>query len=99
MDSTRPCAAALAAGKRHGAHLLQRRPRSRARLRAWQHGAFTKALLDAFGDPAADINHNGLISTTGLVRYVTNRVLALTDGRQHPGMEARFEATLFAVQR
>jgi len=66
---------------------------------AWQHGAFTKALLDAFGDAAADINQNGLISTTGLVRYVTNRVLALTDGRQHPGMEARFEATLFAVQR
>ena len=65
----------------------------------WQHGAFTKALLDAFGDAAADINQNGLISTTGLVRYVTNRVLALTDGRQHPGMEARFEATLFAVQR
>ena len=67
--------------------------------KSWQHGAFTKALLDAFGDAAADINQNGLISTTGLVRYVTNRVLALTDGRQHPGMEARFEATLFAVQR
>jgi hypothetical protein len=66
---------------------------------AWQHGAFTKALLDAFGDAAADINQNGLISTTGLVRYVTNRVLALTDGKQHPGMEARFEATLFAVQQ
>jgi WD40 repeat protein len=65
---------------------------------AWQHGAFTRALLDAFGDAAADINQNGLISTTGLVRYVTNRVLALSDGRQHPGMEARFEATLFAVQ-
>jgi WD40 repeat protein len=65
---------------------------------AWQHGAFTKALLDAFGDRAADINQNGLISTTGLVRYVSNRVLALTDGRQHPGMDARFEATLFAVQ-
>jgi uncharacterized caspase-like protein len=64
----------------------------------WQHGAFTRALLDAFGDATADINQNGLISTTGLVRYVTNRVLALSDGRQHPGMEARFEATLFAVQ-
>jgi uncharacterized caspase-like protein len=65
----------------------------------WQHGAFTKALLDAFSDAEADVNNNGLISTTGLVRYVTNRVLALTDGRQHPGMEARFEATLFAVER
>ena len=73
--------------------------RCHTRTQSWQHGAFTKALLDAFGDAAADINQNGLISTTGLVRYVTNRVLALTDGRQHPGMEARFEATLFAVQR
>ena len=69
------------------------------RTHAWQHGAFTKALLDALSDPAADINRNGLISTTGLVRYVTNRVLALTNGKQHPGLEARFEATLFAVQR
>jgi len=65
----------------------------------WQHGAFTKVLLDAFGDAEADLNRNGLISTTGLVRYVTNRVIALTDGKQHPGLEARFEATLFAVRR
>jgi uncharacterized caspase-like protein len=32
----------------------------------WQHGAFTKALLDAMTDPAADINRTGLINTTGL---------------------------------
>jgi hypothetical protein len=34
----------------------------------WQHGAFTKALLDAFNDPAADINHNGMISPTVATR-------------------------------
>jgi WD40 repeat protein len=62
----------------------------------WQHGAFTKALLDAFNDPAADINHNGLISTTGLTNYLTKRVPELTDGHQTPGMEVRFETTLFA---
>jgi hypothetical protein len=62
----------------------------------WQHGAFTKALLDAFNDPAADINHNGLISTTGLAIYLTKHVPELTDGHQTPGMEVRFDTTLFA---
>ena len=62
----------------------------------WQHGVFTKALLDAFDDPAADINHNRLISTTGLANYLTKRVLELTDGHQTPGMEVRFDTTLFA---
>jgi WD40 repeat protein len=46
----------------------------------WQHGAFTKALLDAFNDPAADINHNGLISTTGLESYLM-KARAGADGR------------------
>ena len=62
----------------------------------WQHGAFTKALLDALDDPAADINHNGLISTTGLESYLMKRVPELTDGHQTPGMEVRFDTTLFA---
>ena len=31
-----------------------------------QHGAFTKALLDAFDDPAADVNRNGLITPQAL---------------------------------
>jgi WD40 repeat protein len=62
----------------------------------WQHGAFTEALLDAFNDPAADINHNGLISTTGLENYLMKRVPELTDGKQTPGIEVRFDTTLFA---
>jgi uncharacterized caspase-like protein len=62
----------------------------------WQHGAFTKALLDALDDPAADINHNGLISTTGLENYLMKRVPELTDGKQTPGIEVRFDTTLFA---
>jgi WD40 repeat protein len=61
----------------------------------WQHGAFTKALLDSFNDPAADINRNGLISTMGLTTYLASRVPALTDGKQTPGMEVRFDTTLF----
>jgi uncharacterized caspase-like protein len=64
---------------------------------SWQHGAFTKALLDSFNDPAADINRNGLISTTGLATYLNRRVPTLTDGKQTPGMEVRFDTTVFAV--
>jgi len=62
----------------------------------WQHGAFTEALLEAFKDPRADINHNKLINPAGLANYLTNRVPELTDGHQTPGMEVRFNTTLFA---
>jgi len=46
---------------------------------------------------AADTNHNGLISTTGLATYLNRRVPTLTDGHQTPGMEVRFDTTVFAV--
>jgi WD40 repeat protein len=64
---------------------------------AWQHGAFTKVLLDAFNDPSADINHNSLISPNGLAAYLTTRVRSLTGGAQIPGMEIRYDTTLFAT--
>ena len=63
----------------------------------WQHGAFTKALLDAMSDPAADINRTGLINATGLANYVAGRVASLTGGKQTPDMEVRFGSTVFAV--
>ena len=64
---------------------------------AWQHGAFTKALLDAMSDPAADINRTGLINAAGLANYVAGRVASLTGGKQTPDMEVRFSSTVFAV--
>jgi uncharacterized caspase-like protein len=64
-----------------------------------QHGAFTKALLDAFDDPTADVNRNGLITPTGLAAYIENRVPMLTGDKQHPGMEVRYDTTLFARSR
>ena len=67
-------------GEHDGADLVERRPRHREEADTWQHGAFTKALLDAFNDPAADINHNGLISTTGLANYL-DEARAGADGR------------------
>jgi uncharacterized caspase-like protein len=63
----------------------------------WKHGAFTKVLLDALTDPAADIDHNGLINPNGLANYVDGHVASLTDGNQTPGMEVRFNTTVFAV--
>jgi hypothetical protein len=65
--------------------------------KAWEHGAFTRALLDAFNDPAADINRNGLINPTGLGNYVKTRVESLTDSAQTPGMEIRYDTTVFAA--
>jgi WD40 repeat protein len=64
-----------------------------------QHGAFTKVLLDAFDDPAVDVNRNGLITPNGLAAYIANRVPTLTGGKQHPGMEVRYDTTLFARNR
>ncbi len=63
---------------------------------AWGHGAFTKVLLDAFSDPAADIDRTGLISMNGLARYLAQHVPSLTGGAQIPGMEVRYETTVFA---
>jgi len=63
---------------------------------AWEHGAFTKVLLEALDDPAADLDRNRLISVIGLAKYVTNRVSSLTDRKQNPGIEVRFDGTLFA---
>ena len=63
---------------------------------AWGHGAFTQALLEALGS-AADTNHDGLVSVDELMAYLARRVPALTDGRQTPGIEARYEGGLFAA--
>ena len=60
----------------------------------WNHGAFTKVLLDALGKDA-DENHDGLISMSELTYYVATHVPALTEGQQHPGVEQRFEGEVF----
>jgi uncharacterized caspase-like protein len=64
---------------------------------AWQHGAFTRALLDALNDPAADTDHVGLINASALAHYVARDVSSLTGGKQNPDMEVRFDTTVFAV--
>ena len=64
---------------------------------AWQHGAFTRALLDALNDPAADADRIGLINPNALAHYVARHVASLTGGKQTPDMEVRFDTTVFAV--
>jgi uncharacterized caspase-like protein len=65
---------------------------------AWGHGAFTKVLLDAIADPAADINHDRLINLDGLANYVSTRVRALTRNAQNPAIAVHFSGSgsLFA---
>lgn len=54
---------------------------------SWGHGAFTKALLDAFGSPESDTNGDGYLSISELEAQVYDRVKQLTKGNQHPVVE------------
>jgi len=54
---------------------------------SWGHGAFTKALLDAFGSPESDTNRDGYLSISELEAQVYDRVKQLTKGNQHPVVE------------
>lgn len=50
----------------------------------WGHGAFTKALLEGLSEAKADYNDNHIISIKEIDLYVTDRVKALTKGKQKP---------------
>jgi hypothetical protein len=63
----------------------------------WQHGAFTRALLDALNDPAADTDHTGVINPNAMAHYVASRARSVISGKQTPDMEVRFDTTVFAV--
>jgi uncharacterized caspase-like protein len=63
---------------------------------AWGNGAFTSAVLEGLTF-LGDANRNGDISMLELTQYVTERVPALTGGRQTPEIEARFEGDVFTA--
>lgn len=50
----------------------------------WEHGAFTKAVLEALEQGKADYSNDGLVHLRELDLYVAERVEALTNGEQHP---------------
>jgi len=52
----------------------------------WQHGAFTKAIVEALGG-YADYNRDKTIYLSELELYVPERVKQLTKGQQHPVMQ------------
>lgn len=53
----------------------------------WQHGAFTKAILDYFSEPRADYNGNGELGCLEMIQFVQDRVRKLTGDRQNPAAE------------
>jgi WD40 repeat protein/uncharacterized caspase-like protein len=59
---------------------------------AWQQGAFTAKILASFTDPAADANHDCMLSTDELRAYVTKEVPRLVKSldpaaEQHPTVD------------
>ena len=64
---------------------------------AWQHGAFTKVLLDALSDDDVDTGRNGVISMSDLTAYMEKRLDLLTGGDQQLGVEQRFQGEIFVV--
>ena len=62
---------------------------------AWQNGAFTEALLEALapGDPDGD----GLVRVSDLSSHLSERVPALTGGRQRPDVEIHFDARILVA--
>ena len=63
----------------------------------WQHGAFTKVLLDALSADDVDTDHNGVITMTELTAYVAGHLSQLTGGDQQLGLDQRFEGGIFAA--
>lgn len=65
----------------------------------WQHGAFTKVLLDALSGTADDVDmdHNGVISMTELTAYVAKHLSLLTADDQQLGLEQRFQGDIFVA--
>jgi len=65
----------------------------------WQHGAFTKVLLDALSGSAydIDIDHNGVISMAELTDYVEKHLSHLTGGEQQLGLDQKFQGDIFVA--
>ena len=65
----------------------------------WQHGAFTKVLLDALSSSADEIdtNRDGVISMAELTAYVERHLSQLTGGNQQLGLDQRFQGDIFVA--
>ncbi|MGA8157476.1 MAG: caspase family protein, partial [Rhodoplanes sp.] len=61
----------------------------------WQHGAFAKALLDAFS--RIDVSHKRVISMGELSAYMRRHLSQLTNGDQQLGVSLNFESDIFVA--
>jgi len=63
----------------------------------WEHGAFTKVLLDALSASDIDRDRNGVISMSDLTAYMQKHLEQLTGGDQQLGIDQRFQSGLFVA--
>ncbi len=63
----------------------------------WGHGAFAKAILDTFNEPASDLDADGELSVIELDFQIDRRVKALTGGRQHPATQRSSRIPNFVI--
>jgi Caspase domain len=65
----------------------------------WQHGAFTKVLLDALSGSAYDLDtdRDGVISMAELTAYMAKHLSRLTGGDQQLGLDQRFQSDIFVA--
>lgn len=75
--------------RRSGAVVFSASAASEASLESdeWKQGAFTSRLLAALQDPKADANHDRILSSLELRRYVSAEVARLTGDLQHPTVD------------
>ena len=66
--------------------------------RAWGHGAFTKAFLDALAG-GADPQSRGVISTADLAVAMRNELDRLSAGKQHLGVHMNFADDVFVTNQ
>jgi WD40 repeat protein len=66
----------------------------------WQHGAFTKVLLDALSGSAHDVDtdRDNVITMAELTAYMAKHLSRLTGGDQQLGLEQRFQSNIFAAR-
>ena len=50
----------------------------------WHNGVFTYSVIHALSDPRTDLDKDGKITVNELKRYVSDKVVELTEGKQNP---------------
>ena len=65
----------------------------------WSNGVFTYAILQALRSGEADLNGDKLLQISELKHYVIQKVILLTEGKQHPTTRTENEVNDFVIYR